>query len=97
MKAALLKTTDAPITIQDVPMPRAGAGQVVVQLKAAALNHRDVWIQKGGIRLAQKITVSYAYEYPLSVLRPSTGGTHEITLGITLGNRDHYASPRYFW
>ncbi|TAF97365.1 MAG: alcohol dehydrogenase [Cytophagia bacterium] len=47
MQAALLETVDSPIVIQDIPTPRAGAGQVVVQLKAAALNHRDVWIQKG--------------------------------------------------
>ncbi|TAF29476.1 MAG: alcohol dehydrogenase [Runella slithyformis] len=47
MQAALLETVDSSIVIQDIPTPRAGAGQVVVQLKAAALNHRDVWIQKG--------------------------------------------------
>jgi NADPH:quinone reductase-like Zn-dependent oxidoreductase len=31
----------------DVPDPVAGAGEVVVALKAAALNHRDLWIKLG--------------------------------------------------
>ena len=40
--------------LQDVPDPQPKAGEVVVRLKAAALNHRDVWIRKGlyaGIKL----------------------------------------------
>ena len=31
----------------DVPEPRAGPGEAVVGLRAAALNHRDVWIKLG--------------------------------------------------
>lgn len=33
--------------MRDVAEPRAGAGEVVVTLRAAALNHRDVWIWSG--------------------------------------------------
>lgn len=33
--------------IKTVPRPVPGPGEVLVQLKAAALNHRDVWITQG--------------------------------------------------
>lgn len=39
---------------RDLPTPTPAAGEVLVKLHAAALNHRDVWIQKGqyaGIKL----------------------------------------------
>jgi zinc-binding alcohol dehydrogenase/oxidoreductase len=35
------------LTIAEVPMPVAGEGEAVVALRAAALNHRDVWIKTG--------------------------------------------------
>jgi NADPH:quinone reductase-like Zn-dependent oxidoreductase len=47
MKAVQLVALKQPAVLRDVSDPIAGAGQVVVQLKAAALNHRDVWIQQG--------------------------------------------------
>ncbi|MBA4135825.1 MAG: alcohol dehydrogenase [Opitutus sp.] len=47
MKAAQLVGLKQPVALSDVPAPVAGPGQAVVQLKAAALNHRDVWIQQG--------------------------------------------------
>ena len=56
MKAVLLRTLGGPevLKLEDAPDPRAGAGEVVVRLRAAALNHRDVFIRKGqyaGIKL----------------------------------------------
>ena len=35
------------LKLEDVPDPTPGAGEVIVRLKAAALNHRDVWIRSG--------------------------------------------------
>jgi zinc-binding alcohol dehydrogenase/oxidoreductase len=32
---------------EDVPEPEAGAGEVLVRLRAASLNHLDVWVRKG--------------------------------------------------
>jgi NADPH:quinone reductase-like Zn-dependent oxidoreductase len=54
MKAIRLTDIHQPVQLIDAAMPVAGAGEVVIQLKAAALNHRDVFIQQGlypGIRL----------------------------------------------
>ncbi|MCE7073567.1 zinc-binding dehydrogenase [Dyadobacter sp. CY327] len=53
MKAAVIRNLHEPLVIEEVEKPQAGPGEVIVQLKAASLNHRDVWIQKG---LYPKIT-----------------------------------------
>jgi zinc-binding alcohol dehydrogenase/oxidoreductase len=45
MKAALFKEKNAPLSIEEVAKPAAGKDQVLIRLKAAALNHRDIWIQ----------------------------------------------------
>ena len=47
MKAIYLESTHQPIQYVDRPMPAAGPGEVLVKLHAAALNHRDVFIQQG--------------------------------------------------
>lgn len=47
MKALTLNTIKEPLTVAELPDPTAGTGQVVVRLKAAALNRRDFWITQG--------------------------------------------------
>ncbi len=47
MKALVLHGKNERFKLEDVPDPVACSGEVVVQIKAAALNHRDLWIQKG--------------------------------------------------
>jgi zinc-binding alcohol dehydrogenase/oxidoreductase len=49
MKAIVLHEKGEPenLKFEDVPDPTPQAGEVVVKLHAAALNHRDVWIRKG--------------------------------------------------
>jgi zinc-binding alcohol dehydrogenase/oxidoreductase len=47
MQALQLNGIDQPLVLTEVPTPAPGPGEVLVQLRAAALNHRDVWIQKG--------------------------------------------------
>ena len=46
MKAALFKEKNLPLQILDVPKPAPAKGQVLIKIHAAALNHRDLWIQK---------------------------------------------------
>lgn len=49
MKALVLRELGSPanVLIEEMPDPTPGPGEVVVRLRAAALNHRDVWICKG--------------------------------------------------
>jgi len=48
MRAARLYEKGGPgLRIEDVPLPEAAEGQTVVRVRAAALNHRDVFITRG--------------------------------------------------
>lgn len=47
MKALVLTEPNAPLQYTDFADPKAGEGEVVIKLKYAALNHRDVFITKG--------------------------------------------------
>ena len=56
MKAIVLRDPGGPemLRLEDAPDPAPGPGEALVRLKAAALNHRDVWIRLGqyaGIKL----------------------------------------------
>ena len=54
MLALQLDAPHQPAVARDIPTPQPAPGEVLVKLRAAALNHRDVWIQKGqyaGIKL----------------------------------------------
>jgi zinc-binding alcohol dehydrogenase/oxidoreductase len=49
MKALVLEATDGLqcAVVKDVETPSPNAGEVLVDLKAAALNHRELWITRG--------------------------------------------------
>ncbi len=49
MKAVVLRSLGAPevLRLDEYPDPKASKGHVLIRLKAAALNHRDVWIRTG--------------------------------------------------
>ncbi len=53
MKAIILEALNQPLTLKEAPIPEIAAHEALIRIKAAALNHRDLWIQKGqyaGIR-----------------------------------------------
>jgi zinc-binding alcohol dehydrogenase/oxidoreductase len=47
MRAIYLEDIKSPFVLIEKEKPVAGPGEAIVQVKAAALNHRDVWIQYG--------------------------------------------------
>jgi zinc-binding alcohol dehydrogenase/oxidoreductase len=47
MKAMVLEAAGQPLVFKEVEAPRPGAGEVLVQLKAAGINRRDYWITVG--------------------------------------------------
>ena len=49
MKAVRIHEDGGPevLRLEDVPDPEAGPGEVLVALRAAGLNHLDVWVRKG--------------------------------------------------
>lgn len=46
VKAAIFKGKEFPLSIEDVKKPKPIKDQVLIRLKYAALNHRDVWIMQ---------------------------------------------------
>lgn len=46
MKAVVFKGSGKPLEVTELPKPKPIKDQVLIKLKAAALNHRDVWIQE---------------------------------------------------
>ncbi len=47
MKALVLVGKDQPLMFEEVADPATEVGFSIVKIKAAAMNHRDIWIQKG--------------------------------------------------
>lgn len=49
MKAVVIRTHGGPevLRIEEVPDPVAGHGEVVVRVRAVALNHLDLWVRRG--------------------------------------------------
>jgi NADPH:quinone reductase-like Zn-dependent oxidoreductase len=56
MKAIAIRAHGGPevVNVEDLSDPMAGPGQVVVAVKAAALNHLDIWVRAGwpGLKLS---------------------------------------------
>jgi len=61
------------LKLEDVPDPAPGAGEVIVRLRAAALNHRDVWIRSG--------TGAYAGGFAKPVILGSDGAGEVMAVG----------------
>ena len=45
MKSVLFRGKDFPVSVEDIKKPRPIKDQVLIKLKYAALNHRDIWIK----------------------------------------------------
>jgi zinc-binding alcohol dehydrogenase/oxidoreductase len=76
LKALVLQDKHRAAEVLEVPMPVAGPGEAVVRVHAAALNHRDVWIQKG----------QYAgVKYPIVPGSDGAGVVVEVGAGLGSG------------
>lgn len=63
------------LTLLDLPQPSPGPGEVLIRVKAVALNHLDVWVRKGwpGLKLAMP-------HVPCSDV---AGEVHAVGTGVT--------------
>ena len=75
MKASVLKAPGPAenLKLENVQDPVASPGEAVVRLKAAALNHRDVWIRSG--------TGAYAGGFKQRVILGSDGAGEVVSVG----------------
>lgn len=91
MKALVLVGKNVPLDFQDIAEPQAQAGETVVTLKAAALNHRDVWITKG---------LYAGIKFPTVLGSDGAGLTVDnqeviINPGINWGDNERFQSSEY--
>ena len=63
----------------------------------AMYRHQDAVGALAQYHITNDFTVGYSYDYPLSILRNFSGGSHEIMLGFDIGKGlKGVRSPRYF-
>src|SRR5215470_5233229 len=81
------------LKVAELADPTAGAGEAVVRIKAAALNHRDVWIRSG--------TGAYAGGFKQRVILGSDGAGEVASVGrggdATLVGRAVVINPSLDW
>lgn len=72
MRAALFHEAGGPevVRIEEVEQPRPGAGEVLIEVKAAALNHLDLWVRRG---------------LPIETTWPHIGGSDVAGVVVELG------------
>lgn len=76
MKANVLEAPDTPLVWKEVETPTAGPGEVIVKVKAAALNRRDYWIYIG----------KYAsLQYPTILGSDCAGIVEQVGKGVDAG------------
>ena len=56
MKAAMLREIGKPLTIEDVPKPAPGPGQVLIRVEACGVCHSDLHLAEGDWDLLRPIT-----------------------------------------
>jgi len=92
MRAVVLTALGDPekLKLEKLPDPRPRPGEVVVHVRAAALNHRDIWIRRGqyaGIKL------------PIVLGSDGAGRVVEVGDGVdsTWTGRDVVIDPSFNW
>jgi NADPH:quinone reductase-like Zn-dependent oxidoreductase len=72
MRAAVFHETGGPdvLRIEDVPRPVPGAGEVLIEVRASALNHLDLWVRRG---------------LPIETTMPHIGGSDVAGIVTELG------------
>jgi zinc-binding alcohol dehydrogenase/oxidoreductase len=94
MLALQLDAIHQPVAVREVPTPTPGPDEILVRLHAAALNHRDVWIQKGqyaGLRLPCTLGADGAGEVAahgsaVPAGAPAVGASVLINPGLSWGD-----------
>lgn len=100
MKAIVLRELGAPenLKLEEIADPEAGQDDVVVKLKAAALNHRDVWIRLGqyaGIKLPIVLGSDGAGEVASAADKSLVGQAVVINPSLDWGDDTRVQGPAY--
>jgi zinc-binding alcohol dehydrogenase/oxidoreductase len=99
MRAVTLSTPGDPTGLRagEVPDPRPEPGEVVVELRTAALNHRDVWTRENPSTPAGSVLGSdgagIVAEHGAGVSRPPLGSEVVINPSVHWGDREDAPGP----
>lgn len=90
MKALILEEKCSPFSVREVPTPTLKPDDVLVKLKASALNHRDFYIQQGTY---PRIT------YPIIVGSDGAGVVEDVGANVprSLINSEVVINPSHNW
>jgi NADPH:quinone reductase-like Zn-dependent oxidoreductase len=103
MKAIRLHQPGGPdqLRYEEIPTPRPGPGEISIQLKAAALNHRDVWIRMG-MQMADRLPLILGSDGAGLVAEVGPGTSHlkvgdavVINPSLNWGDREDRPSPSF--
>jgi NADPH:quinone reductase-like Zn-dependent oxidoreductase len=103
MKAIRLHQPGGPeqLRYEEVPLPAPGPDHVLIQLKAAALNHRDIWIRLG-MQMADRLPLIPGSDGAGLVAGAGPGVTHVktgdavvINPSLNWGEREDRPSPAF--
>lgn len=90
MKAVVCPGKEQPLRVEEVAVPAAGPGEVIVAIKAAAFNHRDWWIRQG----------QYAnLRYPIILGSDGSGVVYEVGEHVSIDwlDREVVMNPGLNW
>ncbi len=62
-----------------------------------SIRRTDGFSLSAGFYISRSLNVSYAYDYTYSPLQQYTSGSHEIILGLQLGNKTGVRCPKMNW
>jgi len=82
MKAAVIHENGGldRVRVEEVPEPKAGAGEVVLEVRSAALNHLDIWVRKGRPGMTLKMPHVLGSD-AAGVVAELGSGTHGVSVG----------------
>ncbi len=63
----------------------------------SSVRKTDGFSVSAGFYISKSLNVSYAYDYTYSALQQYTSGSHEIILGLQLGNKSGVRCPKMNW
>ncbi|MCB8836272.1 alcohol dehydrogenase AdhP [Aurantimonas sp. VKM B-3413] len=84
MKAALVRSFDAPLVIEDVPIPKPGPGEVLVKVAACGVCHTDLHAAKGDWPVKPSLPFIPGHEVVGTVVKLGEGVT-ELRIGDPVG------------
>lgn len=90
MKSIRLDSLNEPLSIKESPIPQLESHEALIKIKAAAFNHRDLWIQNG----------QYAgIQFPIILGSDGSGIVHQIGshVGINWLGKEVILNPSLNW